>query len=58
MNKMGKDKNLLEVEKHNHRAIIGFDKNGVPKVLLPVEGKAHTHVDSEGNTYTHTQMII
>lgn len=54
MNKMGKDKNLLEVEKHNHRAIIGFDKNGVPKVLLPVEGKAHTHVDSEGNTYTHT----
>ena len=23
-----------QVEPHNHRAIIGFDKNGVPKVLV------------------------
>ena len=23
------------VEPHNHRAIIGFDKNGIPKVLVP-----------------------
>ncbi len=51
---MGENTNPLEIEKHNHRAIIGFDKNGVPKVLQPVQGEAHTHVDVEGNTYTHT----
>ncbi len=51
---MGENTNPLEIEKHNHRAIIGFDKNGVPKVLQPVQGEAHTHVDAEGNTYTHT----
>ena len=50
----GADENPLEIAPHNHRAIIGFDKNGVPKVLLPVSGEAHTHVDAEGNTYTHT----
>ncbi len=44
----------LAIAPHNHRAIIGFDKNGVPKVLLPVSGEAHTHVDAEGHTYTHT----
>ena len=26
----------------------------MPKVLLPVSGEEHTHVDAEGNTYTHT----
>ena len=26
-----------QVEPHNHRAIIGFDKNGVPKVLVSVQ---------------------
>ena len=46
--------NPLEIAPHNHRAVIGFDKNGIPKVLLPVSGEAHTHVDAEGNTYTHT----
>ena len=46
--------NPLEIAPHNHRAVIGFDKNGVPKVLLPVSGEAHTHVDAEGHTYTHT----
>ena len=46
--------NPLEIAPHNHRAVIGFDKNGIPKVLLSVSGKAHTHVDAEGNTYTHT----
>lgn len=51
---LGGDENPLEIAPHNHRAIIGFDKNGVPKVLLPVSGEAHTHVDAEGNTYTHT----
>lgn len=44
----------LEVAPHNHRAVIGFDRHGVPKVLLPVSGEEHTHVDAEGNTYTHT----
>lgn len=44
----------LEIEPHNHRAIIGFDQNGVPKVLKPVSGHEHTHVDEDGNTYTHT----
>lgn len=33
------------VEPHNHRAIIGFDKNGIPKVLVPVSGHTHKHVD-------------
>lgn len=51
---LGGDENPLEIAPHNHRAIIGFDKSGVPKVLLPVSGEAHTHVDAEGNTYTHT----
>ena len=46
--------NPLEIAPHNHRAVIGFDKNGIPKVLLPVSGEAHTHVDAEGNTYIHT----
>lgn len=46
--------NPLEIAPHNHRAIIGFDNNGIPKVLLSVSGEAHTHVDENGNTYTHT----
>ena len=46
--------NPLEIAPHNHRAVIGFDRNGIPKVLVPVSGEAHTHVDAEGNTYTHT----
>ena len=46
--------NSLEIAPHNHRAVIGFDKNGIPKVLKPVSGEAHTHVDAEGNAYTHT----
>lgn len=39
------------IEEHTHRAVIGFDKNGVSKVLKPVSGKGHTHVD--GNEYHH-----
>lgn len=46
--------NPLEIEPHTHRAIIGFDKNGIPKVLQAVSGHSHTHVDEDGNTYTHT----
>ncbi|MDO4490608.1 MAG: anaerobic carbon-monoxide dehydrogenase catalytic subunit [Lachnospiraceae bacterium] len=41
-----------EIAPHNHRAIIGFDKNGIPKVLVPVSG-THTHVDEDGNVYEH-----
>ncbi len=36
---------------HNHRTIIGFDDNGIPKVL--VEADKHTHTDKNGNAYTH-----
>ena len=43
-----------EQKPHNHRAIIGFDKHGIPKVLVPVSGHEHTHVDEYGNEYTHT----
>ncbi len=50
----GKQQASLEVAPHNHRAVIGFDRHGVPKVLLPVSGEEHTHVDAEGNAYTHT----
>ncbi len=46
--------NPLEIAPHNHRAVIGFDRNGIPKVLVPVSGEAHTHVDEHGNPYTHT----
>lgn len=51
---MTHEHNPLEIAPHTHRAIIGFDKNGVPKVLKPVSGEAHTHVDEQGHTYTHT----
>ena len=43
MNKMGKDKNLLEVEKHNHRAIIGFDKMVFLKCFFQLKGR-HIHM--------------
>ena len=32
------------IEPHNHRAIIGFDKNGIPKVLVLVSGHTHKHI--------------
>lgn len=51
---MTHEHNPLEIAPHTHRAIIGFDKNGVPKVLKPVSGEAHTHVDEHGHIYTHT----
>lgn len=43
-----------EIAPHNHRAIIGFDKNGIPKVLVPVIGHTHTHVDENGHEYQHS----
>lgn len=49
-----KSDNPLAIAPHNHRAVIGFDKNGIPKVLLPVSAETHTHVDEQGHTYTHT----
>lgn len=47
-----------EISVHNHRAIIGFDKNGIPKVLVPVSGHSHTHVDAEGNLYEHSHEEV
>lgn len=38
---------------HTHRAIIGFDANGVPRVLVPAEGHTHTHADAHGHLYEH-----
>ena len=37
------------IEPHNHRTIIGFDKNGIPKVLVPVSGHTHKHIYENGN---------
>ena len=49
---MEKKKNHQE-NAHQHRALIGFDDHGVPKVLVPAEKEAHTHVDENGNLYEH-----
>lgn len=51
-------KDELEIAPHNHRAIIGFDKNGVPKVLVPVSGHTHTHVDENGHEYEHSHEEV
>ena len=39
---------------HRHRAIIGFDENGIPRVLKAVEGHSHTHTDEDGHEYEHS----
>lgn len=55
----GQETFSVEIEPHNHRAIIGFDKNGIPKVLVPVSGgHTHTHVDAEGNVYEHSHEAV
>ena len=41
---------------HRHRAIIGFDKNGVAKVLIPAD--THTHVDENGNVISRPVLGI
>ena len=46
------DHNGTLTGEHRHRAIIGFDKNGVAKVLIPAD--MHTHVDENGNVIEHT----
>lgn len=38
---------------HNHRTIIGFDKNGIPKVLVEADKHTHSHTDENGNEYEH-----
>ncbi|MBD5544958.1 MAG: carbon monoxide dehydrogenase [Lachnospiraceae bacterium] len=38
---------------HNHRTIIGFDKNGIPKVLVEADKHTHSHTDEDGNEYEH-----
>lgn len=47
-----------EQKPHNHRAIIGFDRNGIPKVLVPVSGHTHTHTDADGNPYQHSHEDV
>lgn len=37
---------------HNHRALIGFDEHGIPKVIVPAD--THTHVDENGSIIEHT----
>lgn len=37
---------------HNHRALIGFDEHGIPKVIVPAD--THTHMDEDGNVIEHT----
>ncbi|WP_310604483.1 carbon monoxide dehydrogenase [Anaerosporobacter sp.] len=55
---MSKEHNHEGVEPHNHRAIIGFDENGVSKVLVPVKGHSHKHVDAEGNEFEHSHEEV
>ncbi len=58
-NPAGQETFSVAIEPHNHRAIIGFDKNGIPKVLVPVSGgHTHTHVDAEGNVYEHSHEAV
>lgn len=38
---------------HQHRALIGFDDHGVPKVIVPADHEVHTHLDKDGNLYEH-----
>lgn len=42
------------IPEHHHRAIIGFDKNEIPKVLVPADVHSHTHVDENRNVIEHT----
>lgn len=48
-----KEKSHEKEHTHNHRTIIGFDKNGIPKVLVEADKHTHTHVDENGNEYEH-----
>lgn len=40
-------------KEHQHRALIGFDDNGIPKVIVPADKEVHTHIDEEGNIHSH-----
>ena len=42
---------------HHHRTIIGFDKNGIPKVLVEADKHTHKHVDENGNEYEHEHEL-
>lgn len=39
---------------HHHRAILGFDKNGVAKVIIPADKHTHTHVGEDGTVVEHS----
>lgn len=41
-------------QEHHHRSIIGFDRNGIPKVLIPADSHTHTHTDGNGNSTEHS----
>lgn len=47
------DKHCHDHKPHSHRAIIGFDEHGIPKVLVPAEASPHTHKDAHGNLFEH-----
>ena len=47
------DKHCHDHKPHSHRAIIGFDEHGIPKVLVPAEASPHTHKDTQGNLFEH-----
>lgn len=38
---------------HQHRALIGFDDHGIPKVIVSADQEKHTHADENGNLYEH-----
>ncbi len=47
------DKHCHDHKPHSHRAIIGFDEHGIPKVLVPAEASPHPHKDAQGNLFEH-----
>lgn len=38
---------------HTHRALIGFDEHGIPKVLVKADSEKHTHTAADGTIYEH-----
>ena len=40
-------------EPHTHRAVLGFDEHGIPKVLVKAEPHTHSHTGENGTIYQH-----
>ncbi|MDE7479426.1 MAG: carbon monoxide dehydrogenase, partial [Lachnospiraceae bacterium] len=51
---MKKTSSQEQHNEHHHRNIIGFDRNGIPKVLVEADRHVHTHTDEDGNVTTHS----